>query len=73
MKENMRKETKIGLLLFAIFNILNFITKEVGTEMPILHFCLGVLTGLAFLYIIIGLLPESNYLKLRRFKKGKCI
>lgn len=70
MRNNMRKETKIGFLIFAIFNIVNFITNEIGREIPILHFCLGGLAGLAFAALIIGLLPESIYLKIKDYKKS---
>lgn len=68
MKENMRKEIKIGVILFAIFNVLNFIAIEIGTEIIPLHFCLGGLAALAFAEIIIGLLPESIYLKVKNCK-----
>ena len=59
-------------MLFAIFNVVNFITNEIGTEILVLHFCLGGLAGLAFVEIIIGLLPQSIYLKINNCKKN-CI
>ncbi|MDZ5724414.1 hypothetical protein [Acetobacterium sp. K1/6] len=68
MKTNMRKELKIGILLFAIFNLINFFSKNMLPEMPALHFILGGLVGLALCQIIIGILPESTYLKLKNFK-----
>jgi hypothetical protein len=71
MKGKMRKETKIGLLILAIFYVLNLITKEIGEEIFVLHFLLGGLVGLAFAEMVIGLLPESIYLKIKNFKK-KC-
>lgn len=70
MKEKMRKETKIGLLLFAIFNVVHLITNEIGPEIVVLHFILGGLVGLALAEIIIGLLPESAYFRLKKFKKN---
>lgn len=70
VKENMRKEIKIGLAFFVLFSILNFISNEIGAEIPILHFGRGILVGLAFAEIIIGLLPESIYLKTKNFKKS---
>jgi len=70
MNQKMRKEIKIGILLFAIFNVVNLITNEVGTKFAVLHFLLGGLAGLAFAEIIIGLLPESIYLSLKNHKKN---
>jgi len=70
MKTDMRKELKIGILLFAVFNLINFFTKNILPEIPALHFILGALVGLALCQIIIGILPESTYLKLKNFKKN---
>lgn len=70
MKGNMRKETRIGLLLIAIFNLVNFITNELGTKVPVLHFCLGGLAGLAFMELIMGMLPEAVYYKIKSYKKN---
>jgi hypothetical protein len=70
MKTAMRKELKIGILLFAIFNLINFWSKNVISELPALHFIVGGLTGLALCQIIIGILPESTYLKLKHFKRN---
>ena len=69
MKKNMRKEIRIGVLIFAVYNIIYLITKVIDTEIVVLHFCLGGLAGLAFVEIIIGLLPESIYFKIKNFKK----
>lgn len=70
MKSDMRKEVKVGILLFAIFNILNLIINNFFPEIPVLHFILGGLVGLALSQIIIGILPEPAYLKLKHFKKN---
>jgi hypothetical protein len=66
----MRKETKIGLLFFAIFNILNFIHNKMASDIPLLHFTIGILVGLGFLYIFIGILPESVYIKIKSLKNN---
>lgn len=65
----MRKEVKIGLLLFAVFNIIRYITNEIVSEVPVIHFFLGGLVGLSLVHLIIGLLPEATYLKLKAFKR----
>lgn len=70
MKTTMRKELKIGILLFAIFNLANLIVNHLLPEIPILHFILGGLVGLAFCQITIGILPEAAYLKLKNLKKN---
>ena len=46
MKPTMRKELKIGLLLFAIFNLANLVINHLLPEIPALHFILGGLAGL---------------------------
>lgn len=68
MKKELKKEVKIGILLFAVFNILNLIFNEIVAEMPALHFFLGGLVGLSLAMIIIGILPEMVYIKLKDFK-----
>ncbi len=70
MRENMRKEVKIGLLLFAIFNVLKYITNEIVSEVPVIHFILGGLVGLSLVHIVIGSLPESTYSKIKAFKRA---
>lgn len=70
MKPTMRKELKIGLLLFALFNLVNLFTNNLFPEIPALHFILGGLAGLAFCQTVIGILPEATYLKLKKFKKN---
>lgn len=70
MKPAMRKELKIGLLLFAIFNLANLVINHLLPEIPVLHFILGGLAGLAFCQTIIGILPEASYLKLKNLKKN---
>lgn len=70
MKKPMKREVKISILLFAIFNIVNLIVNNFFPEILALHFLLGGLAGLAFAQIIIGILPEPTYLKLKAFKKN---
>ncbi|KNZ40343.1 hypothetical protein [Acetobacterium bakii] len=70
MNKDMRKELKIGILLFAIFNLINLFAHDIVPELPVLHFFLGGLAALAFMEIIIGILPEPTYLKLKQFKKN---
>lgn len=70
MNRNMRKELKIGILIFAIFNVINFIIRDFVPEIPVLHFFLGGFVALAFAEIIIGILPEPTYLKLKHFKNS---
>lgn len=65
----MRKKLKIGILLFAIYNLANLIINYLLPEIPVLHFILGGLAGLALCQIIIGSLPETTYLKLKNLKK----
>ncbi|MBC3798232.1 hypothetical protein [Acetobacterium tundrae] len=67
MKKNMRKETKIGILLLVLFNIINFIATDISPEIPMLHFLRGGLAGLSLCQIVIGILPETAYLKLKNF------
>jgi len=70
MRENMKKEMRNAVILFTVFNIINFITIVIGKEIAILHFIRGGLAGLAFTQVIIGLLPESTYVKLKNFKNS---
>lgn len=64
----MRKEFKLGVMLFAIFNVVRFIAKDILTELPAIHFILGVIVGLALVHIMIGSLPEDKYLRIKAFK-----
>lgn len=70
MRNELKKEVKIGILLFAVFNVLNLIFNEIFAEMPTLHFLLGGFAGLSLTMIIIGILPEAVYLKLKDFKSN---
>jgi len=70
MKTTMRKELKIGLLLFALFNLVNLFVNNLSPEVPALHFILGGLAGLSFCGTIIGILPETTYTKLKKLKKN---
>lgn len=64
----MRKELRISVLLFTIFNIVRLISDEIGHEIFILHFFLGGLCAGAFLEMVIGMLPEATYIKLKSLK-----
>lgn len=70
MDKSNRKEIKIGIFLFTIFNVINFITDQIGTEIFIFELLLGGIAGVAFAEIIIGSLPETIYVKLKNFKKN---
>lgn len=65
----MRKETKIGILFFVLSIVLNKITKEFSVEVNILYFIIGACTGLSLVGIIIGMLPQNVYRKLKEWKK----
>lgn len=70
MDKSNRNEIKIGIFLFTIFNVINFITDQIGTETFVFELLLGGIAGMAFAEIIIGLLPETIYVKLKNFKKN---
>lgn len=70
MKENVRKETKIGALLFVVFNVVRIIADDKLTDLPLIHFSLGLLSGAAILLIMIGFLPEDKYLRIKSFKRN---
>lgn len=70
MDKSNRKEIKIGIFLFTIFNVINFITDQIGTEIYVFELLLGGIAGVAFAEIIIGSLPETIYVKLKNFKKN---
>lgn len=70
MDKSNRKEIKIGIFLFTIFNVINFITDQIGTEIFVFELLLGGIAGVAFAEIIIGSLPETIYVKLKNFKKN---
>ena len=68
---NMRKEIKNAVMLFALFQVVNFISILTGNEIQVLHFCLGIIAALAFMELIIGLLSDSIYHKVRNFKRNR--
>jgi hypothetical protein len=73
MKENnMRKELKIGLVLIMIFNLTNGLLRGVIGENMFLEFISGGLCGGGLLGIILGIIPDTAYLKIRRLK-GKSV
>ncbi len=61
----MRIETKIALGLIAINIIL-------GHVLSAPEFIRGLLLGLSFFFIIIGLLPKNTYIKFKRKQSKKC-
>lgn len=69
---NMRKEIKNAVMLFGLFQVVNFISIQTGKEIQaLLHFCLGIIAALAFMELIIGLLSDSIYHKVRNFKRSR--
>jgi len=56
-----RKELKIGLLLWAVSLTLNCFTI-------VPHFLLGILFGVAICFEIIGSMPEKVYQKIKTWK-----
>lgn len=57
----MKKELRLGILLQAIYLILN-------RFLNIPNFILGLLLGLGLCFIIIGILPERAYVKIKQLK-----
>ena len=57
----MKKELRVGILLQSIYLILN-------QFLNIPNFILGLLLGLELCLIIIGILPEKAYVKIKQFK-----
>ncbi len=60
----MRTETKIALVCFAAGTLLKYLLLT--TE-----FISGLLFGLSLLFMIIGLLPENTYSKLKKQQMKK--
>lgn len=67
--KNSRKEIQTAVLLFALFQIVHFIFMQLGEEFRAVHFALGIIAGLAFSALLIGLLSDSVYQRLKNFKK----
>ncbi|MFA7533290.1 MAG: hypothetical protein WCY46_03070 [Tissierellaceae bacterium] len=57
----MRGELKLGIILQAIYLILN-------RFLNLTNFISGLLLGLGLCLIIIGILPERAYLKIKQLK-----
>lgn len=57
----MRKELRLGILLQAIYLIVN-------RFLNIPNFILGLLLGLGLCFIIMGILPERAYVKIKQLK-----
>ena len=64
-----RKEIRTAVLLFALFQVVYFISMQLGEEIRAVHFALGIIAGLAFSALLIGLLSDSVYQRLKNFKK----
>ena len=62
MKKGMRKELQIGLLLVGTYFVLS-------RFFPIPGYILGVLLGLGLAFEIVGILPDSVYQRIKRWKK----
>jgi multisubunit Na+/H+ antiporter MnhE subunit len=60
----MRKELKIGILAIGFFIILNHMVS-------VLELILGLLLGVALSFLIMAVLPEKIYTKLKSCKKKK--
>lgn len=69
-KRNMRKETRYGIILIAVYNCINIFFTNTNKEIPTLHFLLGGLAGMAILQFVLGMLPEEKYMKLKQYKKS---
>ena len=59
----MKKELRLGILSIAIYLVFK-------RFLNIPDFILGFLMGLALLFIIIGLLPEKTYVKIKKIKNS---
>ena len=59
-----RKETRIGLLAFAVFAL---VTSGFTLDFA---FASGFLVGLAICLLVVGLLPESAYRRLKNLKRS---
>lgn len=62
MKRDLRKELKIGILVYAAALLL----KQFFNVPEIIA---GALLGFAICFELIGILPESRYQKLKAFKR----
>lgn len=65
---SMKKELRVGILLQTIYLILDRLFN-------IPDFILGLLLGLGLCLIVIGILPEKAYSKIKQLKKTatKCV
>jgi Na+-transporting NADH:ubiquinone oxidoreductase subunit NqrB len=58
----MKSETRLGMVVLAVFLVANQLLK-----MP--HFLLGLLIGVAICFIILGNLPKKQYNVINTFKQ----
>lgn len=59
----MKKEMRIGLILLGVYIVLE---RFLNTP----DLILGFLMGLSLLYLVIGLMPEKTYTKIKEFKNA---
>jgi hypothetical protein len=61
----MRREGKIGILLIAVYLLLNQFAKGIVPD-----FILGVLMGAGLFFELIGVLSTKKYVALKNWKKS---
>lgn len=66
----MNKDMKRAVLLFSLFNLGHFTFSGLNLEGPITEFASGATVGLAFLYIVKGVLPLAMRQKIKSIKMG---
>lgn len=68
---NKRRESKVGLVSFAIFLILRMLTLSIESiaTSKIIHFVMGIFVGLSLLAVISEFISDNVYEKIKRYKK----
>lgn len=68
---NKRRESKVGIVSFAIFLILRTLTLSIESisTSKIIHFAMGILVGLSLLAVISEFISDNAYEKIKRYKK----
>jgi len=68
---NKRRESKVGLVSFAICLILRMLTLSIESiaTSKIIHFVMGILVGLSLLAVISEFISDNVYEKIKRYKK----
>lgn len=59
--KNLRKEAVIGLLLLGVYLVLRIFPRD--------GFIMGLLLGAGVLLVVVGLLPDSSYQKVKQLKE----